>query len=344
MKLHSASPHRQGHVPRLRLLLTACLLALWTPPARAQLSIESVPPNVAEGQDVLLQVHNQPDDSHVYRWFKGNSVNEDYRLVAYSPSTRENSTGPAYSGRETVQQDGSLFFRNVTVNDSGVYTLDILSVNFVSKMVTGQLRVFELVTQPSIHASNTTVEEQGSVVLTCNSTVPEVTIQWTFNNQSLQLTTRTKLSEDNSTLSIDPVRREDSGEYRCVVSNPVSSMTSGPFRLAVNYDPAQPSSDLSPGAIAGIVVAVVAGVALIAALAYFLYSRKTGGASDQRDPTELKPSTSNHSREISRDNSPNEVDEVSYSSLNFNAAQPKNPTAAPPSVTTETVYSELKKK
>ncbi|KAM4825908.1 cell adhesion molecule CEACAM1-like isoform 2-T2 [Thomomys bottae] len=456
MKLHSASPHRQGHVPRLRLLLTACLLALWTPPARAQLSIESVPPNVAEGQDVLLQVHNQPDDSHVYRWFKGNSVNEDYRLVAYSPSTRENSTGPAYSGRETVQQDGSLFFRNVTVNDSGVYTLDILSVNFVSKMVTGQLRVFaklskpfitsndsspvegedsvaltcapetqntsyqwwingqslpddprldlspdnrtltlfhvtrndigpyecgiwnlvsanrsdpfflnvsygpdspiisppgsyvgqgtnlsllchtasnppaqyswlfnmspqsstpelfipsvtanhsgsyachaynsvtnlnkttvknitvlELVTQPSIHASNTTVEEQGSVVLTCNSTVPEVTIQWTFNNQSLQLTTRTKLSEDNSTLSIDPVRREDSGEYRCVVSNPVSSMTSGPFRLAVNYDPAQPSSDLSPGAIAGIVVAVVAGVALIAALAYFLYSRKTGGS------------------------------------------------------------------
>lgn len=37
------------------------------------------------------------------------------------------------------------------------------------------------------------------------------------------------------------------------------------------------SSGLSDGAIVGIVIGVLAGVALIAALAYFLYSRKIGG-------------------------------------------------------------------
>lgn len=48
--------------------------------------------------------------------------------------------------------------------------------------------------------------------------------------------------------------------------------------LSLTADPTQGNSGLSEGAIAGIVIGSVAGVALIAALAYFLYSRKTGGS------------------------------------------------------------------
>ncbi|XP_042524054.1 carcinoembryonic antigen-related cell adhesion molecule 1 isoform X1 [Dipodomys spectabilis] len=522
MEPRSASP-RRGCVPWHGLLLSASILALWAPLVTAQLTIEPVPPNAAEGQNVVLKAHNQPPNAELYRWYKGETTDESHRLGAFSANSKQSTPGPAYSGRETIQEDGSLFFQNVTVNDTGVYTLDILDRDFASKRASGQFQVFaklpkpfitsnnsspmegedsvaltcdpetentnyqwwingqslpndtrlhlspdnriltlshvtrndmgpyecgtwnlvsdnrsdpftlnvsygpdipiisppssyvgqgtnlslschtasnppaqyswlfnerpqsstpalfipsitvnhsgsyacfaynsvtglnsttvknitvlEPVTQPSIQASNTTVTEQQSVVLTCHSTDPGITIRWLFNEQSLPLTTRTKLSKDNSTLSIDPVRREDSGEYRCEVSNPVSSRKSNPLRLDVNYDPTQSSSDLSPGAIAGIVVGVVAGVALIAALAYFLYSRKTGGASNQRDLTEHKPSASSHSPEISRDDAPNEMDEVSYTSLKFNAAQPKNSTPVPPtSVATETVYSEVKKK
>ncbi|XP_069855088.1 carcinoembryonic antigen-related cell adhesion molecule 21-like isoform X3 [Dipodomys merriami] len=344
MEPRSASP-RRGCVPWRGLLLTASLLALWPPLVTAQLTIEPVPPNAAEGQNVVLKAHNQPPNAELYRWYKGETAEESHRLAAFSASSKQSIPGPAHSGRETIQEDGSLFFQNVTVNDTGVYTLDILDRDFASKRASGRFQVFEPVTQPSIQASNTTVTEQQSVVLTCHSTDPGITIRWLFNEQSLPLTTRTKLSKNNSTLSIDPVRREDSGEYRCEVSNPVSSMKSNPLRLDVNYDPTQSSSDLSPGAIAGIVVGVVAGVALIAALAYFLYSRKTGGASNQRDLTEHKPSASSHSPEISRDDAPNEMDEVSYTSLKFNAAQPKNSAPVPlTSVATETVYSEVKKK
>lgn len=85
------------------------------------------------------------------------------------------------------------------------------------------------------------------------------------------------LSQDNSTLRIDPIKREDAGEYQCEISNPVSFRISQPIQLDVIPDPTQGSSGLSEGAIAGIVIGSVAGVALIAALAYFLYSRKTGG-------------------------------------------------------------------
>lgn len=86
------------------------------------------------------------------------------------------------------------------------------------------------------------------------------------------------LSQNNSTLRIDPIKREDAGKYQCEISNPVSFRISHPIELDVIPDPTQGSSGLSGGAIAGIVIGSVAGVALIAALAYFLYSRKTGGS------------------------------------------------------------------
>ncbi|XP_036921427.1 carcinoembryonic antigen-related cell adhesion molecule 1 [Sturnira hondurensis] len=100
---------------------------------------------------------------------------------------------------------------------------------------------------------------------------------------------------------------------------------------------------LSGGAIAGIVVGALAVVALTAALVYFLYIRKTGGASDQHDVTEHKPSASNHSQGHS-ENSPDKIHEVTYSSLNFNAQETKRPTSAsPPPTATEMIYSEVKK-
>ncbi|TKC53824.1 hypothetical protein EI555_018574, partial [Monodon monoceros] len=139
---------------------------------------------------------------------------------------------------------------------------------------------------------------------------------------SLLLTERMKLSPDSSTLTINPVRREDAGDYQCEVSNLGSSSRSDPLRLGVKYDSTQGgSSGLSGGAIAGIVIGVLAGVALIAPLVYFL-------ASDQRDLTEHKSSDHNQSQGYS-DNSPNKaIDEGAYSALNFNAQESKKPTSA----------------
>jgi CD209 antigen len=239
-----------------------------------------------------------------------------------------------------------LFIPNITTNNSGSYTCLVHnSATGVNRTTVKNITVLELVTKPSINTTtNTTVTEQGSVVLICVSYDTGISIRWIFNNQSLRLTERMTLSEGNSTLSIDPVRREDDGEYQCEVYNMVSSRRSDSIRLAVIYDPTTASSGLSAGAIAGIVVGVVAGVALIVALAHFLFFRKTSGASNQRDLTEHKPSASNHSLGTS-DNSPNKVDEVSYSSLIFNTREPKQPIPAlSVSTAAETVYLEVKRK
>uniref|UniRef100_A0A2K6FK42 Ig-like domain-containing protein n=1 Tax=Propithecus coquereli TaxID=379532 RepID=A0A2K6FK42_PROCO len=432
-----SAPPRRGRVPWQGLLLTVSFLTFWSLPTTAQVTMESVPLNVVEGKDVLLLVHNVPQDALGYNWYKGDKVDSNYRIVAYVISTQVNNTGPAYSGRETIYPNGSLLFQNneevtgqfrvypelpkpsiasnnsspvededsvaltcepetqdttylwwingqglqdsdrvvmsldnrtlillnISRNDTGPYecgnwnpvsasrsdpvTLNVLygpdvptisppdsnyqpgaNLNLschaasnpaaqYSWLINGSLQqttqelfvpnvtvnnsgsyacvahnsatgrnttTVKIITvsetqpvaQPSIHASSSTVtEDKDSVVLTCLTSDTGISIQWIFNNQSLQVTERMELSQDNITLSINPVKREDAGEYQCEVSNPVSHYRSDIFRLTKNMQP-QRRGNLSAGAIVGIVIGVLAGVALIVALVYFLYFRKTG--------------------------------------------------------------------
>ncbi|ELK24487.1 Carcinoembryonic antigen-related cell adhesion molecule 1 [Myotis davidii] len=87
---------------------------------------------------------------------------------------------------------------------------------------------------PTLRASNTTVmEHKDSVVLTCCTNAES--IQWLFNGMNLRLTERMKLSSNNSTLTIDPVSREDAGNYQCEVSNPISCAKSDVVDLDVKY-------------------------------------------------------------------------------------------------------------
>uniref|UniRef100_A0A2K6SNT1 Ig-like domain-containing protein n=1 Tax=Saimiri boliviensis boliviensis TaxID=39432 RepID=A0A2K6SNT1_SAIBB len=340
----SAQLHRVC-VPWQGLLLTASLLTFWNPPTSAQLTIESVPSNAAEGKEVLLLARNLPQDTTGFNWHKGGSVDSTRQITGYVIATQLTTRGPAYSGRETVYPNASLLIQNVTLNDTGFYTLQVITANLVNTEATGQFRVYQLnqVAQPEVQATSTTVtENKDSVNLTCSTNDTEISIKWFFNSQNILSSERIKLFQDNRTLRIDPVKREDAGQYYCEVSNPISVNQSDPIMLIVKYTE---SSGLSGGAIAGIVIGVLAGMALIAALVvYFLHSRKTGRASDQRDLTEHKLSDSNHTQDHS-DNSPNKMNEVTYSSLNFTGQQPRQPTSASSSpTTTDVIYSEVKMK
>ena len=91
--------------------------------------------------------------------------------------------------------------------------------------------------QPSLQASNTTViEHEGPVVLTCLTDETGISIRWFFKGRSLLLAQRMTLSSDSSTLTIDPVSREDAGGYQCEVSNRGNSSRSGPLRLRVTCE------------------------------------------------------------------------------------------------------------
>uniref|UniRef100_A0A671FXB0 Immunoglobulin V-set domain-containing protein n=1 Tax=Rhinolophus ferrumequinum TaxID=59479 RepID=A0A671FXB0_RHIFE len=96
----------------------------------------------------------------------------------------------------------------------------------------------------------------------------------------------------NGSLLFQKVTLEDTGYYtlQAIKTNFHNEEVTGQLRVYRR-------SGLSDGAIAGIVIGVLAGIALIAALVYFLCMIKSGGVSDQRDLTDHKPSASSHSKE-----------------------------------------------
>nr|XP_055106791.1 carcinoembryonic antigen-related cell adhesion molecule 21-like [Symphalangus syndactylus] len=230
----SAHPHREC-IPWQGLLLTASLLTFWNTPTTARLFIVSVPFEAAEGENVHLSVVYLPKNLYSYGWYKGKTVEPKRLIAAYVIDTHVRTPGPAYSGRETISLSGDLHFQNVTLEDTGYYTLQVTYRNSQTDQASHHLRVYKSVAQPSIQASSTAVTEKGSVVLTCLTNNAGTSFQWIFNNQSLQVTKRMKLSWFNHVLTIGPIRQEDAGEYQREVSNPVSSNRSDPLKLIVKY-------------------------------------------------------------------------------------------------------------
>uniref|UniRef100_A0A4W2GA50 Carcinoembryonic antigen-related cell adhesion molecule 7-like n=1 Tax=Bos indicus x Bos taurus TaxID=30522 RepID=A0A4W2GA50_BOBOX len=190
-----------------------------------------------------------------------------------------NQSLPNSTRLELSEDKRTLTVFNVTRNDTGPYVCEAWNPVSVSRSDPFTLNVLYPVAQPSLQASNTTViEHEGPVVLTCLTDETGISIRWFFKGRSLLLAQRMTLSSDNSTLTIDPVSRQDAGDYQCEVSNRGNSSRSDPLSLHVKYKlTPESSSDLSAGAIVGIVIGAMAGVALIGALVYFVYVISTRG-------------------------------------------------------------------
>ncbi|XP_028639194.1 carcinoembryonic antigen-related cell adhesion molecule 5-like [Grammomys surdaster] len=198
-----------------------------------QLRIEPVPQNVAVGKSVLLLIYNVPEDIQTLFWYKSVYRSDIFKIAEYSRAMESTIWGLAHSGREMVYTNGSLMIQNVTENDAGLYMLEILHKDFKTERTHVQVHVNNPVSRPFVRVTETTVRVQSSVVFTCFSADPGISIRWLFNKQILQLTERMTLSPSKCQLTIDPVWREDAGKYQCEVSNPVSSKTSLPVSLAV---------------------------------------------------------------------------------------------------------------
>ncbi|XP_075814994.1 cell adhesion molecule CEACAM21-like [Microtus pennsylvanicus] len=218
------------------LLLTAFLLTCWNAPTTAQLTIELVPPMVAEGGNSVLFVHKMPLNVQAFYWYKQKDATKSYEVARYLTPDNTTSKMPQHSGRKTVFYSGSLLIRNVTQADSGFYTLLTFNTEMQSELTHVHLEVYKPVAQPTLQADKTTVTEDGSVTLTCLPENSGLSIRWLFNRQSLYFNSRMTLSQKNSQLVIDPVRMEDAGEYQCEVSNGYSSKMSPPVQMCVTSE------------------------------------------------------------------------------------------------------------
>nr|XP_055106324.1 pregnancy-specific beta-1-glycoprotein 7 isoform X1 [Symphalangus syndactylus] len=216
------------------LLLTASLLNFWNPPTTAQVMIEAQPPKISEGKDVLLLVHNLPQNLAGYMWYKGQMTDLYHYIISYIADSQTIIPGPAYSGRETVYSNASLLIQKVTREDAGSYNLHIIKRGDETTGITGHFTVtlYSETPKPSISSSNlNTREAMEAVILTCDPETPDASYLWWMNGQSLPVTHRLQLSEANRTLILFGVTKDIAGPYECEIRNPVSASHSDPVTL-----------------------------------------------------------------------------------------------------------------
>ncbi|XP_028637180.1 carcinoembryonic antigen-related cell adhesion molecule 5 [Grammomys surdaster] len=179
-----------------------------------------------------------------------------------------NINGEPWNSRQEVS------IHQVGRSNNGLYTC------LVTNPATGrnnskvkEVIIVEKLPKPHIQVKNETVLEHHFVDLTCISENTGVSVWWTFNNQKLEATDRVTFSWNNRRLTINPVTKEDAGAYQCEVSNPLNTRLSDPVKLAVLYQPTK-SYLLSPPLLASLVAEVLAGLAILGALAYFAFFKK----------------------------------------------------------------------
>uniref|UniRef100_A0A2K5MAU4 Ig-like domain-containing protein n=1 Tax=Cercocebus atys TaxID=9531 RepID=A0A2K5MAU4_CERAT len=226
------------HITWKDLLLTASLLIFWNTPTTAQVTIEAQPTKVSEGKDVLLLVHNLPQNLAAYIWYKGQIMDLHHYITSYVIDTEIIVFGPAYSGRETVYSNASLLIQNVTQKDTGSYTIQIIQRGDTTKGVTGHFTLYPELPKPYITSNNfNPMENKNVVVLTCEPKTQNYTYVWWVNGQSLPVSPRLKQPGKNRFLILPNVSRNDTGPYECEIRDRVGSMRSDPITLDVLYGP-----------------------------------------------------------------------------------------------------------
>ncbi|XP_076429764.1 cell adhesion molecule CEACAM1-like isoform X1 [Peromyscus maniculatus bairdii] len=214
-------------------LLTVSLLTYWTSPTAALgITLEAVPLNVAVGNDVLLLAHNVPIDVYTFSWHKIIG-RVGITIASYQKHWDSIRYKRDYTGMIEMFINKSLLIKNVSKDDPGDYRAAVVLGNQTSGLLKVKFHVYYPVTTPSIQVNKTIDKTLTSVFLKCLSIDINISIHWFFKGQSLRITNRMNLTENNSTLQIVPARREDSGDYQCEVSNPLGSKKSDPIQLDV---------------------------------------------------------------------------------------------------------------
>ncbi|CAB1333911.1 unnamed protein product [Coregonus sp. 'balchen'] len=159
-------------------------------------------------------------------------------IISTRPLPGSDTIGSGYKDRIFLNRSsGSLDLRNLSQNDTGEYRLTITPA--VGDLLTGDttVKVYELIYCATITTSpNPPIIEGSSVNFTCDASGSINSREWMKAGQLLSAGDNIIISEDKRVLSINPVKRTDSGEYLCRVRNPVSS-TNASDTVNVIYGP-----------------------------------------------------------------------------------------------------------
>ncbi|XP_027004700.2 carcinoembryonic antigen-related cell adhesion molecule 5-like [Tachysurus fulvidraco] len=196
-----------------------------------QILLPSAPINKEVGASVLFTVmpFSQPISTIIWNF----NDNKDFIIYVHPTET----VIPPYQGRVILNHTtGELELQNLTMADSGKYTLTVKFNNFTEIANHTFLQVFEPVISLGITGPEGYLIEYNSANFTCEGNGTITTTMWMKDNENLDSSSSITFLDDNRTLVITPLLRTDTGNYQCKLSNPVSSSTAH-YRILINYGP-----------------------------------------------------------------------------------------------------------
>ncbi|KAG9337729.1 hypothetical protein JZ751_028226, partial [Albula glossodonta] len=166
--------------------------------------------------------------------FNGGSGSGSVLVVTVTPGGT--TPTPGYLGRISVNNiTGSMELRELTLGDTGTYTVNL--VPNIGDALNGEttLNVYEPVSNVTVSANATDlVELNDTVSLTCSASGSSLSYQWRNGSSDITAGGRVQLSDGGRILTISSVLRSDRGPLYCIAHNVVSTGTSDPFYLNIS--------------------------------------------------------------------------------------------------------------
>ncbi|XP_034160293.2 carcinoembryonic antigen-related cell adhesion molecule 1 isoform X1 [Pangasianodon hypophthalmus] len=214
-----------------KAMVVTLIITLLTGFSQEQNILPPGPINKEVGANVLFTIISSPEPVHAIRWhFNGSEV------IRYIPPGPE-IVNSDYRGRVFLNySSGDLELKGLSMNDSGQYTIILTFQSGLGVQDHTLLQVFEPVFVISITSPEGNLIEYSSANFTCEGNGTISTTVWMKEYEILAPSSSIQFLDDNRTMVISPVKRSDSGNYQCAMSNPVSS-SSAHYSITVNYGP-----------------------------------------------------------------------------------------------------------
>ncbi|KAM6995309.1 cell adhesion molecule CEACAM5-like [Tautogolabrus adspersus] len=131
-----------------------------------------------------------------------------------------------------------LTLMNIHVNQSGNYSCQAFNSKTLREQTSQSsvVSVLERISGAFVTSSTDLMIEGNDANLTCDAAGSVFTRKWIKDGSNMTLADNIKFYDGNKVLSFQPLTKNDSGEYSCRVSNPVSN-EEAKYITVVNYGP-----------------------------------------------------------------------------------------------------------
>ncbi|XP_041650193.1 carcinoembryonic antigen-related cell adhesion molecule 1 [Cheilinus undulatus] len=146
-----------------------------------------------------------------------------------------------FEGKSLNHSGPQLQLKMAKTSDSGNYKCvfhnsETSRFSSASKMI----RIIDPLTAAMVSIKGEPATLGGMLTLHCEVNGSVTMVKWWKGNQLISTDNSTMINMTEKTLTLNPVKLSDKGEYKCTAGNEVSNVTSSPFPVKVIFGPMKP--------------------------------------------------------------------------------------------------------